>query len=104
MFMIKNFVKDFEVDNYLKGCDPATASSMLIDITLQAETIEELITKCEAFFGGEADRDGGQISICIHETNDSQKLTSSQLELWREGKFKAWLCTYTGHMQETKYL
>ena len=90
MYMINGFLKFAEEDIYNDGCQPDTSMNSSVDITLKAETIDEISQKVRDFFGVDNDsiefnacEDDGRIDIQIMENGDGYQASENELEQWK---------------------
>jgi hypothetical protein len=95
--------KHAEVDDYEQGCLPDSGHWVAIEQIkpLCAESMPELIEKIGGHFGLEIDDvwlgnlEHGSIGFNQLENEDSSAPTPKQLEEWKRGERKLWLCDYT---------
>lgn len=109
MYSIINFLKFAEEDKFNEGCDPDTAMTSSVDITFEAETIDEVSQKVRDFFGVTNDSiefnacdDYGRIDIQIMENKAGDQPTQYELDEWKAGNRRMWACTYTGVLVSLK--
>jgi hypothetical protein len=100
-YEIDGIYKRFEEDSYTEGCLSGTAGEFNIEATFKADTLEEVIKKASDFLGGfdmseiQLSEDSiGSFSVSIMEDGDGVKATESELEQWKAGKKRLWLCDY----------
>lgn len=94
--------KHTEVNDYEQGCLPDTSSCWDVDIKFSANTKEELIEQIKNYYDVTNEDimlnscdEPGRIDIQILEDENSFKATEHDKELWKQGKKKLWLSTYT---------
>ena len=105
MFELRNIIKFCEEDDYEKGCILGTSRAIDIDVTLKAETLDELIEKAQSFFGGNVCKDlldEGRLDFQLYEDINGNEPTEHQIELWKEGKEKLYLVDYVCDVYEVK--
>jgi hypothetical protein len=96
---------DSEEDVYTEGCIPNSGNGGVLDIQFKGDTVEDVIEQIKDYYG----EDGMEINSCdepgrvdIHrlETADGIEPSERQLQQWREGDFRLWLCSYTYYITQ----
>ena len=107
MFRALDGFKSYEEDSYENGLIPNTGGCFDICTTFENETIEGLLSDIKNFYSvadeslllNACDEDG-RIDIQILENGDSIQPSDSSIELWKQGKKKLYLSTYTFHVRK----
>lgn len=109
MYKAENFLKIAEVDDYLEGCDPDTATMSETDLGFRNETLKGLLTDIADYFGAEKEdlllnscEEDGRLDIQIMENNFGDVPTSTQIEQWKVGERQLWAVTYTTTIEKVE--
>lgn len=101
-FEISGCLKHAEEDVFADGCIPP-GSVTAIDVTFQGSTAEECVKAFRDFVGpvddGDVELDAceedGRVDVQIMETDDGIAADDDDVEEWKAGRLRLWLCTYT---------
>jgi len=100
-------IKTTEEDNYEEGCLPETAQAYEFNIEFEGFSVKELLERMKDYFMCEdediqlnACDEKGRIDIQLLENAEGYKMNSSEKELWKEGKIKAYLSNYSFHIEK----
>lgn len=104
----KGCLKFWEEDRYSEGCVPNSGSCCWIDYPMQADTLGELLEKINCFTSNsdedaillDACEEEGRVDIQVLETEESYPPSPAQLQAWKEGKLKLWLCDYSFQIEK----
>lgn len=99
---VPRFHKFAEEDDFEGGCLPNTGRDCTVDISLKAESVEQLLEQIERNFGVQrqhieidACEEPGRIDFSLTENGDGMEASASELERWKQGKQKLWYANYT---------
>ena len=105
-YEIKHLLKLYEEDSFKNGCVPNTGGCSTVDVSFQADTIDELIKKVCDFVNGDFEgkdkcwevdsTSNSKVIFGVMETDDSNKPTQSQIEEWKQGRLRLWDSSYIG--------
>lgn len=96
-YQINGFLKHAEVDNWENGCT-GECHSYQVDHKITATTLTELIQRCKDFTGGELCPDliePDRLDFQVMEGGEGYVISEHEIELWKSGKFDAYLCNYS---------
>jgi len=107
MYQLNGFHKRMELDNYENGCDPSLTNSSFVDVSFEAQTIQEVLDKVYAFFNvtqrnitlNSCDEEG-RIDISLQENDEAIAPSEQELKHWKEGKYSLYYSTYTGTLEK----
>lgn len=102
MLEVNGCLKIWEEDVYAHGCT-GNGSSAWIDMKWKAETLADLVEHLNAFVGNDdpssvlydACEEEGRLDIQVMETDDGCAASSADIEAWKQGKRRLWLCDYS---------
>ena len=106
-YEVRGWSKDSEEDIFGKGCQPDVRSCMQGDETWEHERLYDLLFQLRAFCG-EPDEsavlldscgDIGRVDIQVYETKAGITACEDEMKMWRQGKIRLWLSTYTFHVE-----
>lgn len=102
MYIVNGLMKFVEEDIFNDGCQPDTAQTSTVDISVKAETVSELIDKLSGFLVikdfqiNPCEDDTARIEFqCMEDGDNWWGATASEIELWKAGKLKLYRATYT---------
>ena len=107
-YEVDHVIKFAEVDDYEKGCDPATSTEQSYKMDFSADTPKELIHQLMKHVGtndiedvqiNSCDEDG-RIDIGAMEDGTGGTPTESQTEKWKKGEYKLWYIVYTFYIEK----
>ena len=107
MYEVDGWHKEYEQDDYEKGCT-GNYSCFSGNDRFSALTIPELLIKLRAFVGVDDDYeveldagdDDGRVDISVLETDDSYTPTENDIARWKRGEQRLWYSTYTFYVRE----
>ena len=106
MYIIRDFLKMAELNDYKEGCVGNTKHSSL-PMEIKADTIEGVKDRVINWFGvtlpdvdfNSCDEDG-RVDIQLMENGEGDRATKSELIQWKDGKLDLYACTYTGQLEQ----
>lgn len=108
-YQIAGIHKFAEIDSYEDGCQLEGGQDSFIDVLFLGNSIDEVIAKAQEFIGVNDDgternacEEQGRIDFCRTEKDNGEELTDREVDLWHEGKLRAWYCVYTGIVEEVR--
>ena len=102
-YKIKNFIRVSDEDIYSSGCTLDNSSAAWVEYEGREEKLDNLIKGVIDFLSihnaecvlinscGE----NGRIDFQVYETMRGKSATRRDMNLWKEGKLRLWLCTYS---------
>jgi len=104
---------DFEEDQFGNGCIAGTGGNRMSNIiSLEAESLTALQDRLSWKYGLDRDKsnwlwmassdDRNEIDRLIYQRLEDERgieLTEAKIELWKKGKFKAWLTNYNFYVK-----
>ena len=101
-FVMECFEKHAEVDDYEHGILPdAESANFGMNITVKGKTLRECVNKaCDAIGADHPQSDDDifitddTISISRTENDDAEEPAPQEVEDWKKGKARLWLCDY----------
>lgn len=102
-YKIKNFLKISDEDIFSSGCTLDNSSTTCIEYETRAEELDTLIKEVIDFLSMNDTADvlinscgeNGRIDFQVYETIRGKSATRRDMNLWKEGKLRLWLCTYS---------
>lgn len=80
-----------------------------VDCTFTGETVDEVIRQAQEFVGCDADAiernacaEHGRVDFAVTESADGTPLTARELDMWKEGKLRAWYAVYSGTVEQVQ--
>ena len=94
-------VKMSELDNYEKGCDPATFRDYGVIDTVKASSISELVKKVKASWDlKDAEMSDESISICVNENDVGMYPNNQELAAFKRGELNLYNVNYVFYFSE----
>lgn len=113
IYRVKGLHKLSEEVIYSQGCVVGTARAFYIEETFEAETMEDLLKTLMSFVGLDindskdraavslnACNEPGRIDMCLLESQQGWRFYAPQIEEWKRGERRAWLCDYIAHVTQ----
>lgn len=112
-YEVDGLSKHAEKDSIDNGCIPGTETSMHVDVSFSAASLEELISEIASFVNIEKEhmadsieRDScgevGRVDFTVQENDDGLPLTSSEREDFRAGRITTWYVQYIAHVRKVE--
>lgn len=106
-FEVRGWIKFGEVDNYQEGCDPATGFHHSGTDYFKANTIQEVIEKCQNFVSSDSKEDLildscediGRLDISLLENEDGYKASKQEIKQWKQRKVTLYNVIYTFNLE-----
>ena len=106
-YQITGFMKLTELDNFVGGCDPDSATDSYFDYNLTASNPHELAHQIAEYLNVDEDamlfnacEETGRLDISRMENASGDKATPKQIENWERGKINLYSATYTTHLEQ----
>lgn len=102
-YEIKNFLKISDEDIFSSGCTLDNSSQRFIEFEVIEDSLDKLIKNVMDFLSIRNAEDvlinscgeNGRIDFQVYETMRGKSATGRDMNLWKEGKLRLWLCTYS---------
>jgi hypothetical protein len=109
MYQINGLLKFAEEDIYEEGCIPSISQTYEVDFNFEDATISGVIEEAREYLDCpkecielDACDDGGRVDFAIYETEDGLRADETDFSLWKKGKRRLWLCTYSAIVEKVE--
>jgi hypothetical protein len=109
MITVNGLDKHAELDDYESGCLLDDSFNFNVDVKFTGSTVGEVIEEIKSFLGIDNDDcvsknpcedDGSRVDFQVMENEHGHPASTHDIERWKLGKMKLWLCDYTAYFTD----